>query len=130
MLALNDPPDDVISQLVAAPPVELLDASAVSSGQRFVVVLVFGLVFLMFGMGGAAIAQSTVTEKQTRIVEILVSTVPVRALLAGKILGHVILTLGQVVVLALTCADRAASRRDSRSCWRWWRPRSAGSCRS
>lgn len=101
VLALNDPPSDVISQLVAAPPVELLDASAVSADQRFVVVLVFGLVFLMFGMGGAAIAQSTVTEKQTRIVEILVSTVPVRALLAGKILGHVILTLGQVVVLAL-----------------------------
>ncbi len=102
VLALNDPPTEVISQLVAAPPVELLDPSAVSSDQRFVVVLVFGLVFLMFGMGGAAIAQSTVTEKQTRIVEILVSTVPVKALLAGKIVGHVILTMGQVVVLALT----------------------------
>jgi ABC-2 type transport system permease protein len=102
VLALNDAPGDVVSQLVQAPPVELLDASAVNSDQRFVTVLVFGLVFLMFGMGGAAIAQSTVTEKQTRIVEILVSTVPVRALLAGKILGHTILTLGQVVVLALT----------------------------
>ncbi|GAB2804709.1 ABC transporter permease [Lentzea nigeriaca] len=101
VLALNDPPNDVIRQLVASPPVELLEASAVNSGQRFVTVLVFGLVFLMFGMGGAAIAQSTVTEKQTRIVEILVSTVPVRALLAGKILGHTILTLCQVVVLAL-----------------------------
>nr|WP_083268919.1 ABC transporter permease [Lentzea guizhouensis] len=102
VLALNDPPTGVISQLVESPPVELLDPSAVSSDQRFVVVLVFGLVFLMFGMGGAAIAQSTVTEKQTRIVEILVSTVPVKALLAGKIVGHVILTMGQVVVLALT----------------------------
>lgn len=101
VLALNDAPDDVVAQLVQAPPVELLDASAVTSGQRSVTVIVFGLVFLMFGMGGAAIAQSTVTEKQTRIVEILVSTVPVRALLAGKILGHTILTLGQVVVLAL-----------------------------
>ncbi|MFD5829417.1 ABC transporter permease [Lentzea sp. NPDC060358] len=102
VLALNDPPNDVIRQLVESPPVELLDPAAVSSAQRSVTVIVFGLVFLMFGMGGAAIAQSTVTEKQTRIVEILVSTVPVRALLAGKILGHVILTLGQVVVLALT----------------------------
>ncbi|WP_086666038.1 ABC transporter permease [Lentzea kentuckyensis] len=102
VLALNDPPNDVIRELVQSPPVELLDASAVNNGQRSVTVVVFGLVFLMFGMGGAAIAQSTVTEKQTRIVEILVSTVPVRALLAGKILGHTILTLGQVVVLALT----------------------------
>ncbi|HEX7302624.1 ABC transporter permease [Lentzea sp.] len=101
VLALNDPPNDVIRQLVDAPPVELLDPSAVTSGQRSLTVIVFGLVFLMFGMGGAAIAQSTVTEKQTRIVEILVSTVPVRALLAGKILGHTILTLCQVVVLAL-----------------------------
>ncbi|SDF79792.1 ABC-2 type transport system permease protein [Lentzea fradiae] len=101
VVALNDPPSGVISQLVDAPPVELLEPSEVSSAQRSVTVIVFGLVFLMFGMGGAAIAQSTVTEKQTRIVEILVSTVPVRALLAGKILGHVILTLAQVVVLAL-----------------------------
>ena len=101
VVALNDPPDDVISTLVEAPPVDLLDASAVNSGVRQVVILVFALFFLLFGMGGAAIAQSTVTEKQTRIVEILVSTVPIRALLAGKILGHVLLTMGQVVVLAL-----------------------------
>lgn len=101
VLALNSPPTSVIRQLVESPPVELLADTAVTSGQRSVTVIVFGLVFLMFGMGGAAIAQSTVTEKQTRIVEILVSTVPVRALLAGKILGHTILTLGQVVVLAL-----------------------------
>jgi ABC-2 type transport system permease protein len=55
----------------------------------------------MFGMGGMAIAQSTVTEKQTRIVEILVATIPVRALLAGKIVGHTLLTIGQLVVLVL-----------------------------
>ncbi|HEX6342496.1 ABC transporter permease [Umezawaea sp.] len=101
VVALNDAPDDVISALVAAPPVDLLDASAVSPGAQRLVILVFALFFLLFGMGGAAIAQSTVTEKQTRIVEILVSTVPIRSLLAGKILGHVLLTMGQVVVLAL-----------------------------
>src|SRR5688500_15860193 len=65
VLALNDPPNDVIRELVQSPPVELLEASAVNNGQRSVTVVVFGLVFLMFGMGGAAIAQSTVTEKQT-----------------------------------------------------------------
>ncbi len=102
VVALTDAPDDVLSALIAAPPVDLLDASAVSPGARTLVILVFALFFLLFGMGGAAIAQSTVTEKQTRIVEILVSTVPIRALLAGKILGHVLLTMGQVVVLALT----------------------------
>jgi ABC-2 type transport system permease protein len=102
VVALDDAPNDVISQLVAAPPIDLLDAAAVSPGARSAVILVFALFFLLFGMGGVAIAQSTVTEKQTRIVEILVSTVPIRSLLAGKILGHVLLTMGQVVVLALT----------------------------
>jgi len=101
VVALDESPSDVVGQLVAAPPVDLLDPSAVSPGVRTLVILVFALFFLLFGMGGAAIAQSTVTEKQTRIVEILVSTVPIRALLAGKILGHVLLTMGQVVVLAL-----------------------------
>ncbi|GAB3435365.1 ABC transporter permease [Actinophytocola sediminis] len=101
VMALNDVPNSVVAQLNTAPPVDLLDAAAISQGVRQLVIMVFALVFLMFGMGGAAIAQSTVTEKQTRIVEILVATVPVRALLAGKIIGHALLTLGQVVVLAV-----------------------------
>ncbi|MGH3758378.1 ABC transporter permease [Actinophytocola sp.] len=101
VVALSDPPTDVVAALSTAPPVDLLDASEVGQDQRQVVIMVFALVFLMFGMGGTAIAQSTVTEKQTRIVEILVSTVPVRALLAGKVAGHTLLTLGQVAVLAV-----------------------------
>jgi ABC-2 type transport system permease protein len=101
VLALSDPPTDVIAALNTAPPVDLLDPSDVGSGQRQLVILVFSLLFLIFGMGGTAIAQSTVTEKQTRIVEILVATVPVRALLAGKIVGHTAMTLGQVLLLAI-----------------------------
>jgi ABC-2 type transport system permease protein len=101
VVALSDPPTDVVAALSTAPPVDLLDVPEVGEGQRQVVIMVFALVFLMFGMGGAAIAQSTVTEKQTRIVEILVATVPVRALLGGKILGHTVLTLGQVAVLTV-----------------------------
>ncbi|RKT53877.1 ABC transporter permease [Saccharothrix australiensis] len=101
VVARNDPPTDVVAALRTAPPVDLLEPSEVGSGQRQLVIMVFALVFLVFGMGGTAIAQSTVTEKQTRIVEILVSTVPVRALLAGKIAGHVLLTVAQVVVLAV-----------------------------
>ncbi|MBY8854753.1 ABC transporter permease, partial [Saccharothrix sp. MB29] len=77
----------VLTALVTTPPVDLLEPADVSPGERQLVIMVFALVFLMFGMGGAAIAQSTVTEKQTRIVEILVSTIPVRAMLAGKIAG-------------------------------------------
>lgn len=101
VVALDAAPRDVVAQLAVAPPVDLLDPAAVGQGERQVVIMVFALLFLLFGMGGAAIAQSTVTEKQTRIVEILVATIPVRALLAGKIIGHTLLTLGQVVVIAI-----------------------------
>jgi ABC-2 type transport system permease protein len=101
VVALDNAPEDVVALLAVAPPVDLLDPAAVGQGERQVVIMVFSLLFLLFGMGGAAIAQSTVTEKQTRIVEILVATIPVRALLAGKIIGHTLLTLGQVVVIAI-----------------------------
>lgn len=101
VIGLDDAPEDVVEQLATAPPVDLLDPAAVGQGERQVVIMVFSLLFLLFGVGGAAIAQSTVTEKQTRIVEILVATIPVRALLAGKIIGHALLTLGQVVVIAV-----------------------------
>jgi ABC-2 type transport system permease protein len=101
VIALDDPPTEVVAALATAPPVDLLAESEVSQGQRQLVIMVFALLFLVFGAGGAAIAQSTVTEKQTRIVEILVATIPVRALLAGKIAGHTLLTLGQIVVVAI-----------------------------
>ncbi|WP_369822148.1 ABC transporter permease [Saccharomonospora sp. CUA-673] len=87
--------------LGSPPPVDVLNPGDVDDGHRGLVAMVFSLVFMMFAMGGMAIAQSTVTEKQTRVVEILVSTLPVRALLAGKILGHTVLTVAQVLVLAV-----------------------------
>jgi ABC-2 type transport system permease protein len=101
VIGLSDDPTDVVAELGTAPPVELLDPSEVGQGLRQLAIMVFALMFLIFGLGGAAIAQSTVTEKQTRIVEILVATVPVRALLAGKIVGHSLLTIAQVVVIAV-----------------------------
>lgn len=101
VVALDDPPVKVVAALGTAPPVDLLAPAEVNRGVQMIVIQVFALMFLMFGMGGAAIAQSTVTEKQTRVVEILVATVPVRALLAGKIVGHALLTIGQAAVLVL-----------------------------
>lgn len=101
VVALDDRPGDVIAELGTAPPVDLLEPADVGRGVQMIVIQVFAFMFLVFGMGGSAIAQSTVTEKQTRVVEILVATVPVRALLAGKIVGHALLTIGQAAVLAL-----------------------------
>ncbi|MBK1787032.1 ABC transporter permease [Prauserella cavernicola] len=101
VVALSAPPTDIMAELGTTPPVDLLEAADVSQGERQLVIMVFSLIFVIFAMGGSAIAQSTVTEKQTRIVEILVATVPVRALLSGKIVGHTLLTIGQVIVLAV-----------------------------
>jgi ABC-2 type transport system permease protein len=102
VIGLSDPPDEVISALSAAPPVDILEASDVSPDLRSLMAFLLALVFFMFSVGfGMAIAQSVVTEKQTRIVEILVATVPVRALLTGKIAGFSLLVFAQVAVMGL-----------------------------
>ena len=49
---------------------------------------------------GLKIAQSVTEEKQTRVVEILVATIPVRALLAGKVIGGAVLAFGQIALIA------------------------------
>ena len=70
-----------------------------NEGFKLAVGLIFSFLFyfasIMFGM---TIATSVVEEKQSRVVEILVSAVPLRQLLAGKVLGNVLLALGQMVL--------------------------------
>jgi ABC-2 type transport system permease protein len=62
---------------------------------------VFAILFFTGAMGsGAMIASSVVEEKQSRLVEILAVAVPLRQLLAGKILGNSVIALAQNVVLA------------------------------
>ena len=51
-------------------------------------------------MFGGTIAQSVVEEKQTRVVELLLSAMPARTLLAGKIIGNTILAMAQILLLA------------------------------
>lgn len=57
--------------------------------------LLFYLATLVLGM---TLAQSVVEEKQSRIVEIIATAIPVRHLLAGKIIGNTLLALGQLVL--------------------------------
>ncbi len=100
VIGLDSAPDEVVGALAVTPPVELLDDSATPDGLRYLVSLLFGLVFLMAASSfGGTIAQNTVQEKQSRIVEILLSTVPPRALLAGKILGNTVLAVGQIAAI-------------------------------
>ena len=73
------------------------------SGTELVVTLValvfaFLFFFTVFGFG-YQIAQSVTEEKQSRVVELLVAAVPVRALLIGKVAGNTLLAVGQIVLI-------------------------------
>lgn len=100
VLAMTDPPTGVLQALSVQPELELLDTSSTPEGLRALVSLVFGFLFMMFAIGsGAMIVQNTVQEKQSRIVEILLSAVPARAMLAGKVLGNTVVAVGQTAAI-------------------------------
>ncbi|GAA3921928.1 ABC transporter permease [Microbacterium invictum] len=91
-------PSSLVSALSVSPEVELLNPGATDDFLRYIVSFGFGIIFFMAALSfGATIAQSVVEEKQTRVVELLISAIPVRALLAGKVIGNTILAMGQVV---------------------------------
>lgn len=101
VVALTAAPEEVLAALSLTPRVELLEEPDTEPTLRYLVSFGFGLVFMMAAMTfGSTIAQNTVQEKQSRVVEILLSTVPAKALLAGKILGNSALALGQTAALA------------------------------
>ena len=72
-------------------------SSGFVKGATFAFALLFFMAAMMFGQ---QIAASVVEEKQSRLVEILASAIPLRQLLAGKILGNSVIALGQVVLFA------------------------------
>ena len=102
VIADSSPPESVIAQLSVTPPVTLLDPPSQNGLLTYLVALGFGLVFFVSSITfGSTIAQSVIEEKQTRVVEILMTTIPVRALLAGKVLGNSILAFAQIAAIAL-----------------------------
>ncbi|HMM83213.1 MAG TPA: ABC transporter permease [Terrimesophilobacter sp.] len=101
VIALDTVPQSLVAQLSTSPKVELLDPGAVNPVLAYFAAIAFGIVFFMSAMTfGTTIAQSVVEEKQTRIVEILMSTISVRALMAGKVIGNSILAFAQIAVIA------------------------------
>ena len=102
VIGLDETPSSVVSLLSAAPQIEILEPSDQNPGIVYLVAIAFGALFLSSALTfGTMIAQSVVEEKQTRIVEILMATVPVKALLAGKIVGNSVLAFGQIILIAL-----------------------------
>lgn len=100
IVAKQTAPDGLVGALSKAPPVQLLEPETTNPVLRYIVALGFGLLFMISAqLFGSTIAQSVVEEKQTRVVELLISAIPTRALLAGKVLGNTILAMGQIIVL-------------------------------
>lgn len=101
LIADQSAPTSLLLTLAQVPPVELLNPAQTDAGLRYIVAIGFGVVFLMAAsLFGGTIAQSVVEEKQTRVVEILISALPARSLLAGKVIGNTVLAMGQILGLA------------------------------
>lgn len=102
VLANQEAPGEVVRALSTEPTVRLLDPDAFDPVLRYLVPLFFAMIFFFTTLTfGLQIAQSVTEEKQTRIVEILVAAVPVRALLAGKVVAGGLLAFGQILLIAV-----------------------------
>jgi ABC-2 type transport system permease protein len=71
------------------------EKAAVAQAVGFVFVFLFYFAALIFGM---QLASSVIEEKQSRIVEIIAAAIPLRHLLAGKVLGNTALAMIQLLV--------------------------------
>ncbi|WP_426187382.1 ABC transporter permease [Microbacterium sp. TWP3-1-2b2] len=101
IIADKEAPQSLLMALSATPEVELLNPDAAGGPLRYLLGIGFGLVFMMSAMMfGMPVASSVVEEKQTRVVEILLSSIPARVLLAGKVVGNTILAISQILLLA------------------------------
>ena len=101
VIAKSTVPPQLLLTLAQVPTTHLLEPKPGDNGLRLVVAIGFGVVFLVSAsLFGGTIAQSVVEEKQTRVVEVLISAIPTRTLLAGKVIGNTILAMAQILILA------------------------------
>jgi ABC-2 type transport system permease protein len=71
------------------------EKAGVAEAVGFVFVFLFYFAALIFGM---QLASSVIEEKQSRIVEIIAAAIPLRHLLAGKVLGNTALAMIQLLI--------------------------------
>ncbi|WP_430591961.1 ABC transporter permease [Humidisolicoccus flavus] len=110
VIADSEAPSGLVQALSITPEVEILNPSSNEFLIVYFISIAFGAIYFMSALTfGGTIAQSVVEEKQTRIVEILLSTVSARAMLAGKILGNSALAFGQIILIALIALGAGAA---------------------
>jgi ABC-2 type transport system permease protein len=104
MLAENASAAGTSVQALTAGTVLTSDVLIGDAEQRdFAQAMGFALAFLFYLSSvvfGTTLANSVVEEKQSRIVEIIATKIPVRQLLAGKVLGNTALAVGQMALYA------------------------------
>jgi ABC-2 type transport system permease protein len=101
VIGLDQAPNSVANALSIQPPTAILEPAAADPLLAYFVAFGFGIVFFFAAITfGSTIAASVVEEKQTRIVEILLSTVSSRQMLTGKVVGNSILAFGQIILIA------------------------------
>ena len=92
-----DPADVLADTSLSVVPLEGDDLAAVAV---FIATAAFSVLFMLAAVTyGMQIAQSVVTEKESRVVAILAAAIPVRQLLIGKVVGNMVMALGQVVLI-------------------------------
>lgn len=89
--------------------IELSKVAGRSAGDETATVMMTGLLLLTISVYGALVLAGVVEEKANRVVEVLLTRVRPRTLLAGKVLGIGLLGLAQVVVTAAAAAAAVAS---------------------
>jgi ABC-2 type transport system permease protein len=91
-----------VTPLLASPMVTALEPPAESDGTAFLFANA-GIILMFIGIFtyGTWVLTGVVEEKQSRVVEVVLSTVRARDLLMGKVIGIGLLALGQLVVLVV-----------------------------
>jgi ABC-2 type transport system permease protein len=88
--------------ILSPPPLDVveLDPGRNDQAQGFATVAIFLLFFQLIGYG-YWIAAGVVEEKASRVVELLLSTIRPRELMAGKVIGIGIVALGQLTLIGV-----------------------------
>jgi ABC-2 type transport system permease protein len=88
--------------ILSPPPLDVveLDPGRNDQAQGFATVAIFLLFFQLIGYG-YWIAAGIVEEKASRVVELLLSTIRPRELMAGKVLGIGVVALGQLALIGI-----------------------------
>jgi len=106
---LGGNPDDVAAQVAGVTPtVTTLDGDDDRDGARVAAGFVAGiLIFISIMGGGQRVAQGVVEEKASRVVELLLATMRPWQLMAGKVLGNVVVGVLEVGIIAVAAVGTA-----------------------